>query len=102
MTENLGKWPSGPRKTEKSGHRLAAEGMPFPWRWNGCTNSTDLDVIWGMSVKTVAGPRNQRYLHPGSYGAGVLFCTEVEDRGEIADEVDPELAVDRYEADLVD
>ena len=30
---------------------MAAEGMPFPWRWNGGTISTDLDVIWGMSVK---------------------------------------------------
>ena len=30
--------------------RTSGEGMPFPWRWNGCTNSTDLDVIWGMSA----------------------------------------------------
>ena len=29
---------------------MAAEGMPFPWRWNGSTISTDLDVIWEMSV----------------------------------------------------
>ncbi len=29
---------------------MAAEGMPFPWRWNGGTISTDLDVIWGMSI----------------------------------------------------
>ena len=28
---------------------MAAEGMPFPRRWNGGTISTDLDVIWGMS-----------------------------------------------------
>ena len=36
-------------RSPESGHRMAAEGMPFPWRWNGSTISTDLDVIWGMS-----------------------------------------------------
>ena len=35
MTENMGKWPSGHRKTEKSGHRLAAEKTLFPRRWYG-------------------------------------------------------------------
>ena len=25
-------------------------GMPVLWRWNGGTISTDLDVIWGMTV----------------------------------------------------
>ena len=30
---------------------MAAEGMPFPWWWNGGTISTVLDVIWGMSVE---------------------------------------------------
>ncbi len=34
MTENMGKWPSGHRKTEKSGHRLAAEKTLFPRRWD--------------------------------------------------------------------
>ena len=24
--------------------------MPFPWRWTSGTISTNLDVIWGMSV----------------------------------------------------
>ncbi len=38
-------------RSPESGHQMAAEGMPFPWRWNGGTISTDLDVIWGMSVK---------------------------------------------------
>ncbi len=28
---------------------MAAEGMPFPWRWNGGTISTNLEGIWGMS-----------------------------------------------------
>ncbi len=30
---------------------MAAKGIQFPWWWNGNTISTDLDVIWGMSVK---------------------------------------------------
>ena len=51
MPENLGKWPSGRREIEKSGHRMAAEGMQFPWRWESGTISTNLDGIWGMSVE---------------------------------------------------
>jgi hypothetical protein len=38
----------------KSGHRMAAEGMPFSWRWNGDTISLNLGVIWGMSDQAVA------------------------------------------------
>jgi hypothetical protein len=34
----------------KSGHRMAADGMPFLWRWNGGTNSTVFDGIWGISA----------------------------------------------------
>ena len=30
---------------------MAAEGMQFPWRWASGTISTNLDVIWGMSVQ---------------------------------------------------
>ncbi len=30
---------------------MAAEGMQFSWRWNGCTISLNLGVIWEMSVK---------------------------------------------------
>jgi hypothetical protein len=30
---------------------MAAEGMQFPWRWESGLNSTNLDGIWGMSVK---------------------------------------------------
>ncbi len=26
-----------------------AEGMPFPWWWNGGTISLNLGFIWGMS-----------------------------------------------------
>jgi hypothetical protein len=28
----------------KSGHRMAAEGAPFPWWWDGGMTSTNLDV----------------------------------------------------------
>ena len=35
MTVNMGKWPFGHRKTEKSGHRLAAEKTLFSRRWYG-------------------------------------------------------------------
>jgi hypothetical protein len=31
---------------------MAAEATQFPWRWDGSTISTNLDGIWGMSVKT--------------------------------------------------
>jgi hypothetical protein len=34
----------------KSGHRGAAEGMGFPWRWYVDTIAMDLKVIWEMSV----------------------------------------------------
>ena len=47
-------WPNGlpdEGQSSKPGHRMAAEGMPFPWWWNGGTIPTDLDVIWGMSVE---------------------------------------------------
>ena len=51
MTENMGKWPSGHRKTEKSGHRLAAEKTLFPRSWYGGMISATLGIIWEMSVK---------------------------------------------------
>ncbi len=46
-------WPTGlpsAGRLPKSCHRMAAEGMQFPWRWNGSTISLNLGVIWGMSV----------------------------------------------------
>jgi hypothetical protein len=36
-------------RSPTSGHRMAAEGMPFPWRWNGGMISANLEVIWEMS-----------------------------------------------------
>jgi hypothetical protein len=38
-------------RSPESGYPMAAEGMPFPWRANGGTISTNLDGIWGMSVE---------------------------------------------------
>jgi hypothetical protein len=47
-------WTNGfPNRSRslKSGHRMAAKGMEFPWRWTGGTISTILDGNWGMSAK---------------------------------------------------
>ncbi len=49
-------------RSPKSGHRMAAEGMPFPWRWNAGTISTVLDVIWGMSDERHPGKRGPKAL----------------------------------------
>ncbi len=38
-------------RSAKSGHRMAAEGMQFPWRGNDGTISRNFGVIWEMSVK---------------------------------------------------
>ena len=45
--------PSDGRSPE-SGHRMAAEGMQFRWRWNGGTIFPNLNFIWGMSVKRIS------------------------------------------------
>ena len=50
MAENLGKWPSKRGTISKTGHRMAAEELQFPWRWNGGMISANLEVIWIMSV----------------------------------------------------
>ncbi len=54
MASKMTEWPSkrGPisKIRPSAGYRMAAEGMQFPWRWNGGTISLNLDVIWGMSV----------------------------------------------------
>ncbi len=51
MAENMGKWASGNRKIAKSGHRVAAEMVPFPRRWHGGMISANQEAIWGMSVQ---------------------------------------------------
>ncbi len=51
-------WANGlpdERQSPNSGHRMAAKGMPFPWRWDGGMISMVLDVIWGMSVQIQIG-----------------------------------------------
>ncbi len=40
-------------RSPKSGHRMAAEGMEFPWWMTSGTISTNLDVIWEMSDEGV-------------------------------------------------
>jgi hypothetical protein len=42
--------PSGHRRTEEPGHRLASENAMFPWRLYWGMVSTDLEVIREMSV----------------------------------------------------
>jgi hypothetical protein len=49
----------------------------------------------------VAGPRNQRYLHPRSLGAGVFVC-EVDKGCKLAIELHPQLSIFRHESDLFD
>ena len=47
-------WPNGlpsAGRLPKSCHRTAAKGIQFPWRWNGGTISTNMDVNWGMSIE---------------------------------------------------
>ena len=54
-------WTNGPPnegRSPKSGHRMAAQGMQFPWRWIGDTISPNLGVIWETSVDT--GPQKRR------------------------------------------
>ena len=53
MAGNLGKWPSKRGPISNIGHRMAAERMHYPWRWNGGTLFPNLDVIWGMSIQWV-------------------------------------------------
>ena len=54
MASKMTEWPSGHRKTEKSGHRLAVEKTLFPRRWYGGMISANLEVIWEMSGKSLA------------------------------------------------
>ena len=58
-------------------------------------------VIELSSVKVVVSPRNQRYLHPRSLGAGVFVC-EVYEGCKLAVELCPELSTIWHEPDLFD
>jgi hypothetical protein len=50
MAENLANGLPDEGRSPESGYRMAAEGMPFSWWWDSGTISTQLPVIWGMSV----------------------------------------------------
>ncbi len=55
-------------RSPKSAHRMAAEGMQFPWRWNGGTISLNLGVIWEMSGEA------EKERRDGSLTIFVLFA----------------------------
>ena len=57
MTEDMGNGPSGHRKTEKSGRRMAAEKFPFSRRWHGDMIATNQAVIWDISAGSPGGVR---------------------------------------------
>ena len=50
-------------QSPKSGHRMAAERLHFPWRWNGGTIFQNLDVIRGISTKWSS--RKSRFRRAG-------------------------------------
>ena len=68
MPENMDKWASGNRNIAKSGHRVAAEIIPFPRRWHGSMISANLEAIWGMSGKSrlFTGARRGARSRPSS------------------------------------
>ena len=91
MPENMDKWASGNRKIAKSGHRVAAEMIPFPRRWHGSMISANLEAIWGMSVQCAiqrfgiqtARPGNHRPDGPNAYHAltiGLDYSTGADQR----------------------
>jgi hypothetical protein len=51
MAEYLVKWPSGREPISKIEPSDGRGRMEFPWRWTSGAISTNLDVIWEMSVK---------------------------------------------------
>jgi hypothetical protein len=57
MVINLSKWASPHRKIAKSGHRVAAEPIPFRRWWHGRMISVNLEAIWGMSDISSFGGR---------------------------------------------
>ena len=49
----------------------------------------------------MACPRNQRYLHPRFFGAGVFVC-KVDESSKFAEQLDPEVSIIGNEADFLD
>jgi hypothetical protein len=89
--------------SESGGHRACL----CPRRLIGKTNSRCNSAIAlknrivKVQTTLVASPRNQRYLHPRSLGAGVPVC-EIDKGGKLAIKLHPELSIVRYEPDLFD
>ena len=82
MPENMDKWASGNRKIAKSGHRVAAEMIPFPRRWHGSMISANLEAIWGMSVNAdrgISNPKENRLKPTGR--AGRMHVLEAVSKG---------------------
>ena len=81
------RWDSNPRY-----------GYPY----NGFRDRSVSNGNWRYGqFSVVAGPRNQRYLHPRSPGAGVLIC-EVKEGSKLPIELHPKPSVFRYKPDLFD
>ena len=49
-------------RSPKSGQRIAAKVIPFPWRSESGTISTNLDVIWKMSVESFRRQWKHRHV----------------------------------------
>ena len=79
MAENLANGLPDEGRSPESGYRMAAEGMPFSWWWDSGTISTQLPVIWGMSVYTFA--------HLATASAGITFLMEKNHNEEDASHV---------------
>ncbi len=52
MVRNMTEWPSKRGPITKIMPSDACKGDTIPSRWDGGAISTNLDGIWGMSVKT--------------------------------------------------
>ena len=50
MARKMTEWPAKRGPITKIMPSDGCKGIQFPWRWDGGTISTNLDVIWGMSV----------------------------------------------------
>ena len=59
---------------------MAAEAVPFPWRRNGGTISTDLDVIWGMSDPLIVDGQIRGAFGQG-LGAALIESFEYDEDG---------------------
>ena len=75
MAGNLADGLPSEGRSQKSAHRIAAEGMPFPWRWNGGTIFPNLEVIWGMSINFAAKLSNEVEPPQISMDTGLIMCS---------------------------